>query len=116
FGLTRAAGRESSSLFGTPRYMAPEQLRGDAVSERADQYSAALVTYELLTGRLPWDVPVRSVEAMMDAHLTRKPFPPSTFCPWLSPRVDETIFRALAKRPGERWCSVAEFAQRMREL
>jgi hypothetical protein len=61
-------------------------------------------------------VPVRSVEAMMDAHLTRKPFPPSTFCPWLSPRVDETIVRALAKRPGERWCSVAEFAKRMREL
>jgi hypothetical protein len=116
FGLARTAGYESKSLLGTPRYMAPEQLRGEAVSVRADQYSAALVTYELLTGRFPWDLPVRSVEAMMDAHLTRSPFPPSTFCPWLSPRVDETIVRALAKRPGERWCSVAEFAKRMREL
>jgi hypothetical protein len=116
FGVARTAGHESKSLLGTPRYMAPEQLRGEAVSVRADQYSAALVTYELLTGRFPWDVPVRSVEAMMDAHLARAPFPPSTFCPWLSPRVDETIVRALAKRPAERWSSVAEFAKRMREL
>jgi serine/threonine-protein kinase len=116
FGLARTAGHASKSLLGTPRYMAPEQLRGEPVSERADQYSAALVTYELLTGRFPWDLPVRTLEATIDAHLTRSPAPPSTFCPWLPPRVDETLVRALAKRPAERWSSVAEFAKRMRDL
>src|SRR5450432_3966665 len=116
FGLARAAGRESSSLFGTPRYMAPEQLRGEAVSERADQYSAALVAYEMLTGQFPWDVQLGDVDAMIEAHLMKEPAPPSTFCPWVSPNVDRAIVRALAKHPADRWESVAEFVERLREL
>jgi serine/threonine protein kinase len=116
FGLARAAGRESRSLLGTPRYMAPEQLRGEAVSERADQYSAALVTYEMLTGQFPWDVSARDVDAMIEAHLMREPAPPSTFCPWVPPDVDRAIVRALAKDPADRWASVAELVERLREL
>ena len=116
FGLARAAGRESRALLGTPRYMAPEQLRGEAVSESADQYSAALVAYEMLTGQFPWDVPVRDVDAMVEAHLMREPAPPSTFCPWLPPEVDRAIVQALAKHPADRWASVAELVERLREL
>jgi serine/threonine protein kinase len=116
FGLARAAGRESRSLLGTPRYMAPEQLRGEAVSERADQYSAALVAYEMLTGEFPWDVAVRDVDAMIEAHLMREPAPPSRFCPWVPPDVDRAIVRALAKDPAGRWASVAELVERLREL
>jgi hypothetical protein len=116
FGLARAAGWESKSLLGTPRYMAPEQLRGEAVSERADQYSAALVAYEMMTGRCPWDVKVHDVDAMIEAHLRMEPTPPSKFCSWVPRRVDEAIVRALAKNPAERWASVAEFAARIREL
>jgi serine/threonine protein kinase len=116
FGLARAAGWESKSLLGTPRYMAPEQLRGEAVSESADQYSAALVAYEMMTGRCPWDVKVHDVDAMIDAHLRMAPAPPSKFCPWVPRRVDEAIVRALAKNHAERWASVAEFAERIREL
>ena len=116
FGLARASGPGAAYVLGTPRYMAPEQLRGEAVSGRANQYSAALVTYEMLTGRSPWDVPVRDVEAVVEAHLRRKPSPPSLYCPWIPARIDEAILRALAKDPAERWASVAEFADRLRVL
>src|SRR5213076_1062144 len=59
FGIARAAGsqqpltREGASL-GTPHYMSPEQLRGDAIDGRSDLYSLGIVLYRLLTGLLPY--------------------------------------------------------------
>ncbi|HEX3147942.1 MAG TPA: serine/threonine-protein kinase [Gemmataceae bacterium] len=56
---------------GTPAYIAPELLRGDDVDGRADLYSAGVVLFEMLTGRLPF--PENDVDAVIDAHLKRKP-------------------------------------------
>jgi serine/threonine-protein kinase len=116
FGLAGAAGQGSTTMIGTPRYMAPELLRREAASEHVDQYSAALVIYEMLTGRLPWDVDPRDTEAMAKAHLTIEPAAPSRYCRWLPPSVNEAIVRALAKRPTERWASVGDFANKLGEL
>jgi serine/threonine protein kinase len=96
--------------------MAPELLRREGASEHADQYSAALVLYEMLCGRLPWDVDVRDAAAVAKAHLKTDPIPASRYCPWIPQRVDSAILRALAKRPGERWTTVGEFADQLSEL
>jgi serine/threonine protein kinase len=116
FGLARVAGQSLSFVVGTPRYMAPEQLRGAPVGERADQYAAAMIAYEMLTGRMPWDVAVRDHEGVMQAHLTQEPAAPSKFCAWVPRALDEAILRALRKDPTERWGSIAGFAEAMRVL
>jgi serine/threonine-protein kinase len=116
FGLARAAGESFRVLVGTPRYMPPELIRGDPVGERADQYATAMIVYEMLTGRLPWDVSVRDHDAVMQAHVSREPAPPSTFCAWVPQAVDDAILRALRKDPLLRWGSIADFASAMRGL
>jgi serine/threonine protein kinase len=117
FGLAGAPGQSCKEIIvGTPRYMAPELLRGQAASPQADQYSAALVLYEMLTGRLPWDVDVRDAIAVAKAHVTIEPTAASRYCRWLPPSVDEAIARALKKQPSERWPSVSAFAGALGEL
>ena len=116
FGLTGVGGQEATEVVGTPRYMAPEQIRGETISEQTDLYAAALVLYELLTGRLPWDVDVRNVEAMMHAHLHMEPRAVSRYCPWIPAAVDRAISRALAKDAEARPASAAQFVDLVREL
>jgi serine/threonine protein kinase len=106
FGVAAIVGQRDRNQIGTPRYMAPEQLRGDRVSPQTDQYALALVIYEMLTGRLPWDVDVRDVSAIAKVHLSVPPAPTSTFCAWLPQRVDAAILKALSKDPRARHESV----------
>jgi serine/threonine protein kinase len=102
FGVAAAVGQRDRSQIGTPRYMAPEQLRGDAASPQTDQYALALVIYEMLTGRLPWDVDVRDVSEMAKVHLSVPPAPASRFCTWLPTQVDAGLLKALSKDPDAR--------------
>ena len=71
-------------IIGTPEYMAPEQSAGVVdVGPAADQYSLAVVTYEMLVGRVPFQAPTPA--AVMRMHLTDPPPPPRT-CRALVPR------------------------------
>ncbi len=96
---------------GTPSYMAPEQVRGDPIDGRIDQYSLAVVAYELLTGRLPFsgDTPY----ATMLKHVHELPPPPSGLNPAVDPATERALLRALDKDPRRRFASCAEF---IREL
>jgi serine/threonine-protein kinase len=112
FGIARAGASdmtETGSIMGTAQYLSPEQAQGMAVSESSDLYSGAVVLYEMLTGRVPFE---RDTEvAKLFAHVS-SPVPSiREDRPDLPEGVDEVIRRAMAKAPEERYASVDEFAR-----
>jgi serine/threonine protein kinase len=114
FGLVRALSSDSTRLtgshqfVGTVSYAPPEQILGGEAEVRSDQYSLAVVTYELLTGRTPF----RESDAaqLVNALLTKSFPPPSVVRQGLPKWVDVVLGRALAKHPKERYESIAHFA------
>jgi serine/threonine-protein kinase len=115
-GLAGQVGVRRKVTMGTPRYMAPEQILGDGVSEHTDQYAVALVLYEMLSGRLPWNADVTDAEAMAQVHLKKAPLPLSQFCPWVPKSVNDAIERALDKDPERRLPTILHFLDGIREL
>jgi hypothetical protein len=89
------------------RYYAPEQWDSEAFTS-SDQYGLAVVAYELLTGRAPFQG--NSDAIMRRMHLTMPTPAPSSFNRQIYPFVDKVLLRALSKRPSERFESVQAFA------
>ncbi len=117
FGIAAVLdGTRDRRVFGTPRHMAPEQIRGHAVSPATDVYAAALVLYELLTGRFPWDIDLRDELTVVEAHLHMPPAPPSRFTPWVPQLVDQWVLRALSKDPADRPQDAYQFVAKLYEL
>ena len=108
-GPTRAG-----QFLGTPGYSAPEQLEGKPVDGRADQYSLACATFELLCGQTPF--PRDQAAAVIWAHISEPPPPLSSRRPGLPPAVDGVLAKALAKAPADRYASCREFAEALREV
>jgi serine/threonine-protein kinase len=113
FGIARYADDDGSvtrtnMTVGSVSYTAPEQLMGEAIDGRADQYSLAATAFHLLTGAPPF---VHSNPAVViSRHLGTPPPALSDFRPELR-AYDAVITRALAKNPTERYASCREFAQ-----
>lgn len=108
FGLAKmfTSNSATSSILGTPLYMAPEQFEGAVVPE-SDQYALAVMIYYFLAGRPPFDGdPMR----LMNQHLHTPPPPITAFNPAIPESVDEALLRALAKRPADRYATIADFA------
>ena len=93
---------------GTPAYMPPEQVRGDAqITFAADVYSLGATLYHLLTGRIPYEA--KSPSLILVAHL-QEPVPdPSKLVPELRASVRDLVMRAMAKDPGHRHKSWEQF-------
>jgi len=101
---------QSGAVIGTPRYMAPEQIRGErAVSARADQYAMALILYQMLAGRLPYEAQV--YEALVVEIATLDPPSPRVYVPTLPQGLAEVILRALRKDPEQRYPDIEAFAR-----
>ncbi len=114
FGIvkfTTATATASQSIRGTPAYMAPEQWDGQPVPA-TDQYALAIMAYQLLTSRPPFQGGPGQV---MRQHFMAQPQPPSTLNPRISPALDAVILRALEKSPQDRFPSIAVFAQAFQE-
>jgi serine/threonine protein kinase len=114
FGIARNFTTVSSSsrtIRGTPTSMAPEQWSGSPVFA-SDQYALAVMAYELLAGRPPF---TGSMEQLMYQHFAVQAPPPSKFNPHLPEALDAVLLRSLAKKPEERFPSVADFASAFAE-
>ena len=91
---------------GTPRYMAPEQLRGKPCFA-SDQYALAVMAYEWLCGDLPFR---GTMWEIWHHHLYTDPPPLHTLCPELPLMLEQVLLRALAKQPQDRFVSIQAFA------
>jgi len=108
--LTGGAGMtRTGTMIGTPEYMSPEQAEAKPIDHRSDIYSLGVVLYLLLTGRVPFQSD--SPTAVMLAHVTQPPTPPSQFNPSIPRSVEAVVMHALAKRPEDRFQSSGLLAQ-----
>ncbi|HEX7842067.1 MAG TPA: serine/threonine-protein kinase, partial [Kofleriaceae bacterium] len=116
FGLARSltASRASTSLSGTPHYVAPERIRGEPASPASDVYGVGILLYELVTGQVPWDGPVQKILA---GHLEERARPPSQLVEGgVDPALETLIYHALAKRPSERHKDMAAFIYELKTV
>lgn len=118
FGIARVMTDEtlsrSGTIVGTPNYMSPEQIRGEDVDQRSDIFSAAVLMYELLTGRKPFDGP--DVTSIMYNITNVHPPSPRFYNGALPKEIEEILFHALSKDPAHRSAGTAELSRSLREL
>ncbi|MBL8740151.1 MAG: protein kinase, partial [Myxococcales bacterium] len=105
---TKGPITEKGSFIGTPRYAAPEQLRGEDVDGRTDQYGWAVTAYELLSGEPPFHA--ESPVALLSRILTDAPAKLRDKPPDIPSEVEATILSALEKRPEDRLPSMDDVA------
>jgi serine/threonine-protein kinase len=124
FGLAKVTERElrpgsimltqEGMVFGTPEFMSPEQAQGKVLDARSDIYSLAVILYEVLTGKLPFDA--RTPMEYIQMHVNKPPIA-------LDERVQGKTFpqglwpvlkKALEKKPEDRYATAAEFADSLK--
>jgi len=113
FGL--AAEIESGSgllagfvpLFGTPEYMAPEQVRNKRNDQRTDIYSLGVILFQMLTGVIPFKCEDPWASAQM--RVTGDPVAPRSINPSITPEAEEIVLRAMRRKPGDRYQDVEAF-------
>jgi serine/threonine protein kinase len=126
FGLAKVTEREmrpgsiiltqEGMVFGTPEFMSPEQAQGRPLTPASDIYSLAVILYELLTGKLPFDA--RTPVEFLQLHVAARPIPLGERVPGKNfPRgLAEVIGKALLKRPEDRYRSAGEFAAALKPI
>jgi serine/threonine-protein kinase len=120
FGIAGKAGARRltfgklSQIAGTPDYMSPEQVKGKRGDGRSDIYSLGIILYEMVTGATPFEGP--NPFAVMNDRLVNNPVPPRERNPEISPELQEVIYRALEREPGDRYSTANEFAWDLEHL
>jgi CheY-like chemotaxis protein/tRNA A-37 threonylcarbamoyl transferase component Bud32 len=119
FGVARLAERstantEAGLVLGTPAYMPPEQLLGEAVDARSDLYAAGVVLYECLTGKLPFEA--GSVISLVAKLLKEDARPPQDVNPEIPSALSALVLQLLAKRPEDRVQTAADLGTQLAAL
>ena len=99
---------QTGLFMGSPKYMSPEQIRGERVDARADIYALGVMMYEMITGKVPFDRP-NSVNILM-AHVHEPPPPIRETNPevQISPLLEQIIMKTMAKSADDRFASMDE--------
>jgi serine/threonine-protein kinase len=117
FGLARSLGdvelTKSNSVFGTPHYMAPEQIEGLSPCAQTDLYALGCVLFEMLSGTPPFDA---STPTLLYHHVYTEAPRLRERCPSVPPALDALVQRMLEKRPERRPASALEVADQLGRL
>ena len=100
-------------MAGTPLYMAPEQAQGEVPDHRADLYALGVMLYEMLSGEPPFTG--TNTLSVLRGHVDRPP-PPLSCADEVPQALIDVVFRALAKRPEDRFASAQEMADTLRAI
>jgi serine/threonine-protein kinase len=118
FGIARlpnsAVKTMTGLILGSPRYMSPEQVIGKAIDARSDIFSLGVVLYEALTSVAPFDGD--NVNAIMYATVNTTPPPPSSHSRQVPAMLDLIVAKAMAKLLEDRYQSIKELADDLREV
>ncbi len=100
---------QQGMVLGTPPYMSPEQFTGRPIDARSDIYALGVMTYEMLTGKLPFEA--QTAWEWATQHMTAQPRPIEVHPggDQIPPTMRSAIMRALSKHPADRFASVTEF-------
>jgi serine/threonine-protein kinase len=116
FGIAKITSHtmtQTGMMMGSPYYMAPEQVRADSLDGRADQFSLAVVAYELLSGQRPFNADTMSALVYQIAH--QETPTASLLRAGLPPNAVQVIRRAMAKQPAERYRTCREMVAALQE-
>ncbi|MFH2006787.1 MAG: protein kinase [bacterium] len=122
FGIAKLGGDQhqrltmQGQLFGTPAYMAPEQIRGQEVTPRTDLYACSLILYEMLAGHEPF----RSESVMevlsMQLHDEPPPLREAEAAKDLPAELEAVVMRGLSKDPADRFATAAELREALNSI
>jgi serine/threonine-protein kinase len=111
FGIAKISTNEqftmTGTIVGTPHYMAPEQVQGLAVDGRADQFSLAVITFEMLTGEKPFTG--EQLTTVVYKIVAEEPVPAHRLNSTLNQQITNVLRRALAKKPDARYPNCQKF-------
>jgi serine/threonine protein kinase len=110
FGVAKIVSQQmtvAGTMMGTPSYMPPEQVQGGAISGRADQFSLAVIAYEVFTGEKPFTA--EYLPTLLFKIVREDPMPAERLNPTLGAQVDAVLRRAMSKNPNERYETCVAF-------
>lgn len=119
FGIARFEDSSASlqtqagEILGTPAYMSPEQVNGQAVDGRSDLFSLGVILYELIVGAKPFQG--NNLAAIFNAITSQEPEAPDKNNPFVSKKLSNIIMQSLAKEPGRRFQTGSEMAAALKE-
>ena len=98
---------QTDAILGTPAYISPEQAQSTKVDQRSDIYSLGIILYEMVAGRVPFvaETPL----AVLLKHVSDRLPPPSSIKADIPEGIESVVLKSLAKHPGDRFDTVAEF-------
>jgi len=112
--ISRAVSTSAGGIFGSPAYMAPEQLSGGPADARSDLFSLGVVLYSMITGFRPFQG--NSARTVCFKVVNVEPVPVTSYQAELPPALDSIVSRAMAKDPRQRYQTGAEFASDIQSL